>query len=563
MFVRVVKFNNISYLKIVKSFRENGKVKQKVIANLGRLDSLVKNGVDKVVKKIEGYLGEKNDSDNNKVDINTLTEIERVNYGFVAYKKIWNYFDLDNILEDISSNKKIKYDIVNSVFSMVINKLLNPSSKLFHFNHKDQYFSLNEDMKLQYFYRTLDILEENKEEIELKLFQQNKSLFNLKLDVVFFDVTTYYFESQIEDNLKGYGFSKDGKINNVQITMGLLIDKDGKPIGYELYRGNTFDGNTLPEILEKLKTKFQIDKIIFVADKGLNSKINLKSLKDKGYDYIVSCRLKNLKKITQDDILDKKGYIEIKINENTKYQYKEIEYRNIIRIKNDNSDKYESFELKERIISTYSEERASKDKYDRMRMISKAEKLVKSNNKTSLENHKGFRRYVTQENNNSEKGDLILDVLRIKDEEKYDGFYAIQTSVTNISAIEIINNYHYLYKIEESFRILKSTMEVRPVYHWKENRIEGHFVMCFIAFLLERELEYRLNNNEITKNEDFSVNKIKEALNTMELTKINIENKEFYLKSKHQSLASKIFAILKLKQPVNLSTYDELKTLFF
>ena len=180
MFVRVVKFNNISYLKIVKSFRENGKVKQKVIANLGRLDSLVKNGVDKVVKKIEGYLGEKNDSDNNKVDINTLTEIERVNYGFVAYKKIWNYFDLDNILEDISSNKKIKYDIVNSVFSMVINKLLNPSSKLFHFNHKDQYFSLNEDMKLQYFYRTLDILEENKEEIErlenlLKFYQDEIS----------------------------------------------------------------------------------------------------------------------------------------------------------------------------------------------------------------------------------------------------------------------------------------------------------------------------------------------------------------------------------------------------
>jgi transposase len=168
---------------------------------------------------------------------------------------------------------------------MAVSHLLAPSSKLACYNNQDRYFSAG-SVGLNDLYRSLDILAGAKETIETKIFDTNANLFNLSVDVVFYDATTFSFSSVIADGLKDYGFSKSGKPGKVQVVMGLLIDCYGRPIGYELFPGNTFDGKTLSAALDSLERRFGIRKVIIVADKGIASKVNLKQITDKGYSYI-------------------------------------------------------------------------------------------------------------------------------------------------------------------------------------------------------------------------------------------------------------------------------------
>ena len=214
---------------------------------------------------------------------------------------------------------------------MVVNKLLKSSSKLALFNNKDEYARLNDELKLQDLYKTLDILALNKENIEKKLFEQRTNLFNYKLDIVFYDVTTFYFESQKADKLKDFGFGKDGKINEVQVVMGLLIDKESMPVAYELFQGNTTDVSTLKKMVEPLKKRFNIDNVVIVADKGINSKPNLYFMTENSMDYIVSSRIKSMQKKTQDKIIDINDYKEMKTSSDDGHTmlYKEIAYTNV------------------------------------------------------------------------------------------------------------------------------------------------------------------------------------------------------------------------------------------
>ena len=549
MHLKTKKVKNHVYLSIVQSYRENGKVKHKTIFNLGRADYLVNSGLKNIVRGLQRYLDE-DEPDGYKKDIRTIKERQRLNYGYLAYRVLWNKFRLDRILTDIIKARQIEFDFPEAVFSMVINRLFHPSSKLRHYLSYQRYIGLPEELELHHFYRSLDILAENKERIEKELFQLYRNLFNYKLDIVFYDVTTYYFESQKPNGLKDFGFSKDNKINDVQIVMGLLIDKEGRPIGYELFPGNTFDGKTLLTILKKLQGHFKIDKVVIVADRGLNSKLNLKQIKDHGFDYIVSASIKKMSRKLQELILDSSDYIDIKENsdedEDSVYRYKVIEYTNRVVYETEQGHKAYQ-ELSENLICTYSSKRAAKDRAERERAIEKAKELLRKNDKSSYKRKQGYKRYI-KESKESTNYELILDTEKIEKESRFDGYYALQCSDKSMSALEVIREYHYLFKIEESFRIIKSTMKARPIYVWNESHIAGHFMMCFLAFLLERELEYRLKRRNI----DFTTEKIKEALNSLELSEIEIEGQSYYMRSGYKSLGAQIFSMLRLKLPPNL-----------
>ena len=191
-------------------------------------------------------------------------------------------------------------------------------------------------------------------------------------------------------------------------------------------------------------------------------------------------------------------------------------------------------------------------------MLEKAEDIIQSKDKSKLQNHKGHKKYIEKQYPKNVEGnnfDMILNIKKIKADEKYDGYYVIQSSRKDLSAQDVIENYHYLYKIEESFRIMKSTMKFRPINHWTPKRIEGHFVMCFIAFLLERDLEYAMLKN----NKNKAPERIKQAINSMGFTKIKIENKMYYLRSNHNKLASDIMAVLKIKQAGHLLDESQIK----
>jgi len=315
------------------------------------------------------------------------------------------------------------------------------------------------EIKSANLYCSLDLLSESKEILEEEIFYQNRHLFNIRVDVVFYDVTTFAFESVRKDSLRDFGFSKDAKFKEVQVVMGLLIDREGRPIGYELFSGNTFESRTLEASLDKLKKRFTIGKVIIVADRGINSKINLKKIRDKGYDYICASRIKNLKKDIKEEIFNKDGY-----QDTDGISYKIIDYVNRVN---------KNYELPENLIITYSPERAQKDIKDRERLIKKARTLLKNKSYIISSNKRGEKKYLK-----SSKGiNWTLDEAVIKKDEMFDGYYRIETSEKNLTTEDVLKAYHTLCKIKESFRIMKTILSVKPVFRWTEPRIKGHFVI--------------------------------------------------------------------------------------
>ena len=254
MFIRVINSKNHKYIKVVENYREDGKVKQKVIANLGKLEDISAREAENIASKLLLLTKSKKAVDKEK-STPSIEELDRYNYGYVVYKRLWDRFKLDEILDKLVEDKEIEYDFKSVVFSMVIDRLLKPKSKLALVENKEDYFYINDELQLNHIYRSLDILSKNKLNIEEALFNRNKTLFNISTDIVFYDVTTFYYESKNENDLKKFGYSKDGKFGDVQVVMGLMIDKNGLPIGYELFSGNTFDSKTMVKVLDNLKKK--------------------------------------------------------------------------------------------------------------------------------------------------------------------------------------------------------------------------------------------------------------------------------------------------------------------
>jgi len=575
MFVRVITSKGNRYLNIIESYRDGKKTKQRVIANLGRVDKLEIDSIERLAEKLLSVV--ESEKKIEQTSTPNIEELDRYNYGYVVYRKLWNRFKLDKILDKLVVDKKIKYDFKSVVFSMVVDRLMKPKSKLALIENKEDYFHINDELQLNHIYRGLDILAANKIEIEEALFNQNKTMFNISTDIVFYDVTTFYYESKNENDLKKFGYSKDGKFGDVQIVMGLMIDKNGLPIGYELFTGNTFDSKTMVKVLDNLKEKFNLDKVIIVADRGLNSKINLKYIKDAGYDYLMAVSIKSLNKKMKDAILDKKSYTNILATEDSEdglYAYKTLEYDNVVKYEEEitNSDTgevsrtKEEITLKEKFVCTYSDKRARKDQYDRGRGLDKANTIILNNQKSSLTTTRSFKKFIQKESKEDNCNEFIMgmDWMKIKEQQRYDGFYAITTSKLDLDPKEIIQNYRNLHKIEDSFRVLKSTFNTRPIFHHKEQRIEAHFIVCFIAFMLERDLEIRLKKSKSFTTYTITPERIKEALNSLELSKIKVDNKTLYMKSNHSNgkkklkFAKEIMRFLQIKQLKNISTREEL-----
>ena len=573
MFVRVITSKGKKYLNIIETYRENKKIKQKVVANLGRVDKLKTESIEKLASKLLELVNSEK-----KITSSTpeLEELDRYNYGFVVYKNIWNRFKLDEILDSLVENREISYDFKNIVFSMVIDRLLKPKSKLALFKNREDYFNINNKLQLHHIYRSLDILASNKIKIKEALFTQNKRLYNVSTDIVFYDVTTFYYESKNENDLKKFGYSKDGKFGDVEVVMGLLIDKNGLPIGYELFSGNTFDSKTMVKVLDNLKRKFNIDKVVIVADRGLNSKINLKLIKDAGYDYLMAVSIKSMSRKMQEVILDKSMYLNILADKNSEdglYCYNHFGYYNDVTYEEDITDdngetkiKKKKITFKEMMVCTYSDKRAKKDRRDRYRTLDKANNLILNNQKSSLTSTRSFKKYIQKhtKDDNCKEFEMGMDWEKIAHQQKYDGLYAITTSSLDLDPIGIIQNYRNLYKIEDSFRVLKSTFNTRPIFHHKEHRIKAHFIVCFIAFMLERDLEIRLKKSKSFTEQTITPNRIRDALNSLELSKIKIENKIFFMKSNHSNgqnklrFAKDIMRFLHIKQLKNISTREEL-----
>jgi transposase len=461
----------------------------------------------------------------------------------MAYRRLWEQFGLPALLE--KAKDKAQFDLDQACFLMAVQHLLDPRSKRGTHARQHRYFNLPR-VKLHHLYRALDILERCKEKLEVELFFLNRHLFNMKVDVVFFDVTTFHFESVRKDSLKDFGFSKDGKFGEVQVVLGLIVDQTGRPVGYELFPGHTFDGNTLESAMEKLEQRFGIHRVIIVADRGINSKLNLKRIRDKGYGYIVASRLKKMPEKVLASVFDPNGYREFLSPEGPAFRFKALDFINRFKVEK------QFFELPEKLIVTYSDARAKKDKSDRERFIEKAIAFLKNKSQIKAQAKRGGKKYLKELTDSSV--DWVLDEDAILKDARFDGYYALQTSEEDLSPQAILDIYHDLWKIEDSFRVMKSTLEVRPVFHWTEPRIKGHFVLCFLAFLMERTLEFRLKEAGLPS----SPEQIKEALNSLNFIEVKVQEKKFLIKTKALKLAHDIWRLLRLKPPKNVTPSEEM-----
>jgi transposase len=546
MYIKITKSKNFKYAQLVRSYREDGKIKHEVLIKFGRLDHLENNPAwQKIAMKLGEIAGA------NSTNIDTCSEASILNWGYLVYKKLWNKFKLKEILSSVQqSGGKSQFNLNNASFLMVLQHLLLPTSKLGAYHKQTRYAKLPE-VELHHLYRALDILCAGKSTIESHLFNMNRNLFNMQIDVVFYDVTTFHFESVRQDSLRDFGFSKNAKFNEVQVVLGMLVDCEGRPVGYELFPGNTFEGKTLEAALDTIKMNFDIRNIIIVADRGINSKLNLKLIKDKGYGYIVAARIKSMPESIQTNILKHEDYTILSQNEEDGVvQYKVIDYVNQFKIKDEDRDvntkrkKRITVELAEKLIITYSDKRAKKDKVDRERLLDKANYLLEEQSRIQSSNKRGGKKYIKE----MKKTEWTLDSAAIERDEKWDGYYGIQTSEKDLSAEKILEAHHTLWRIEESFKIMKSTLEVRPVFHWTEDRIKGHFVICFLAFLLERTLEFKLKSAAIQA----SPQKIREALNSMQFAEIDLHGNTYLVKTKSEALSSQILRQLKINPPKNI-----------
>jgi len=341
---------------------------------------------------------------------------------------------------------------------LVITRLAYPASKLKTADYLHRYRGIV--IGVDTIYRFLDKLKNKyQEEVEQIAFCSTQKTLKGDITVVFYDLTTLYFESEEEDDLRKIGFSKDGKFNQPQIMIGLLVGKDGYPIGYDIFEGSTFEGHTLLPVLQAFEKKFHLEKPIVIADAGLLSKDNLKKLAGNEYTYIVGARIKNESAPIKQKILE--------------LVPTETENRVI--------PKGEGVSL----IVSYSASRARKDKYNREKGIKKLEKKIKSGRLTKEHiNNRGYNKFLHLTGEIT----ISIDYEKYQEEEKWDGLKGYLTN-TALDAAAVIENYNQLWWIEKAFRISKTDLRVRPVYHRLRERIEAHICIAFVAYVIYKELE--------------------------------------------------------------------------
>ena len=519
MIVQVYTNRGNKYVRVVHSYRdsETNKPKMKVIKNYGNLEKLLKQDKN-FLEKLEKEIKEKNErlkestiDKIKKIETNNFEKegLVRKNYGYLVYEKIWQELGMSRWIKDIKTRSKVEIEEI--LKQLVFQRLLTPSSKKSAYDHRENYVDFRNDLILEDYYRVLDIIYDEKEKLEKHLNSTLKKKFNRELNVVLYDVTTYYFESVKKDEIKGFGFSKDNKVNQVQVVMGLLIDNNGIPVGYELYSGNTSEFSTLYPVIKNLKEKYKLKKVIVAADRGLNSGKNLLLLKELGLDYVMAYKLKGAKKEIKEKLFEDGYTIE------KEFKYKLIEHVKEIRV----DGKVEK--IQDNLLLGYSEKRAKKDKADRQRLLDKADKLLNNPSMMKQELKKGGKKFIKVTKGNL---DIELDVKQIEEAEKMDGFFAIEYSQKELTGREVREIYGSLWKIEDSFRVLKTNLEARPIFVWSEKRIRAHFLICYLALVIERYLEKLLKDNNV----NLSTAKIQEAIRNTTLGSVETLMGDYYIK---------------------------------
>ena len=526
---------NNTYFYMIKSYRENGKNKTKIIERLGELKEVEQkaNGEDPIIwaKK---YIEERNQEEKQNKGVYFEKLVEGIpldesqktfNIGYLFLQNIYYSLGLDKVCKNISEKYRIKYDLNSILSNLIYTRIIEPSSKLSSFEASKKFIE-QPNYELHDIYRALEVISKETEFIEAEVYKNSLSVVNRNTKILYYDCTNYFFEIEQAEGLKQYGISKENRPNPIT-QMGLFMDGDGFPLAFNVNSGNTNEQTTLKPLEKQIIKDFELSKFVVCTDAGLASNENRKFNNIQNRSYIVTQSLKKIKGHLKDWALSPEDWHTInsnkKINlndvdksgENEEIYYKE-------RWINENG-------LEQRLIVSYSPKYAEYQKSVRNRQVERAQNLINNPTKISKNRQDDPKRFiksasVTNDGEIASKKVFSLNTTAIEKEEEFDGFYAVCTTLEDdISEIIKINKRRW--EIEESFRILKTDFKTRPVYLKRDDRIKAHFTTCFLSLLIYRILEHKLS-------EKYSTNEIIKNLQDMNSLKINgIGYKQIYSKS--------------------------------
>lgn len=511
-----------TYLSIATGYRDKntGKSKTVLIESLGYLDVLEKEFEDpishfsKIVEEMNKE--EKDNKETIKIKVNEnekLTENtnNRKNFGYVALSKIYHELEIDKfIIKSFKDRNFSEYKINNILKLLVFARCLFPDSKKSTFENKDIFFEKN-NFSLEEVYNALTYINTIKDLLQQDIYEHIQEQYKPNNEIAFYDVTNYYFEIDDNDDFRKKGVSKEHRPNPI-VQMGLFMDSLGLPMCHKLFEGNTSDCLTLRPMIQQVQKDYDISRVIIVADKGLNTGNNIAYTKAVGNGYVMSLSIRGADSEMKEYVLKEDGYT---YNEDKTYKKKSRFYpREITITKRDEKGniKRTKKRVDEKQVIFWSADYAKRAKMERQPAIEKAKDLIGNVQKYNKKNCYGASKYVKHLVFDKKTGEIIeaesqlsLDEEKIREEEKYDGYYAIVTSEMDKTDDEIIEIYRGLWRIEETFKVTKSELKSRPIYLSRKDHIEAHFLTCYIALVLGRVLQLKLDKK-------YSVGKILDSL---------------------------------------------------
>lgn len=432
----------------------------KVIKSFGT--AVAPQDIQKLQQAAQAYLHNLFTGQTLRLLINSEQDIASCHCEVSGFKDIYGKL-FDHVFNDLSLSQAT----LRMLSDLVIMRIVEPVSK-----RRTSHICLDYGIHLgvDTIYKLMDKL--NSEQIKKLVFNHTQQLLrndHQKLDVLFYDLTTIAFETNSQDNYREFGFSKDGKHQHVQMTLAIIATQEGLPISYELFKGNTYEGHTLIPTLHKLRTVYDIARVVVVADSGLMSRDNIAAIKAAGLEYVMGARVKNLTQPMLRQVFEAKDYQPL--NEDIKAKF-------IAMPGNDN------------LLVCHSVKRAKKEAYDRKEAIEKIQKHLGSSPKGKLTGV--LRKSYVKLSRNSV---IEIDADKIADCAKFDGYFALQTNIAHQDKQAILQQYKSLWQIEQTFRIAKHNLRIRPVFHYTPKRIQAHFTICYMALALVRFVEHIMHRS--------------------------------------------------------------------
>jgi len=537
MFFRQKKSGKYTYLQIVENRWEDGRSRQRVVATLGRLDQLAQQGT------LDGLLVSGARFAEHAMVLTAqregqVSELSICRIGpYLVFQRLWEELQIGPVIRGLLEGRRFEFELERAVFLTVLHRLFHGGSDRDCMVWKEDYYLPGTDsLELHHLYRTMAWLGEElpreeqrgatpfaprcvKDQIEEGLFHRRRDLFS-ELDLVFFDTTSIYFEGRGGETIGEYGNSKDHRPDRLQMVVGVVLDGTGRPLCCEVWPGNTTDVKTLIPIVDRLRQRFSIRSICVVADRGMISQETIAQLtsSERRMHYILGARLRSVKEISEQVLSHRGRYREVHGRRQKSSDPSPLKVKNV-RIED------------RRYVVCINEDQAKKDRADREAIVAGLEEQLKRGAK-SLVSNRGYRKYL--------KGTGVhfeIDVEKIQNETRYDGKWVLRTDLEELSAEEVALKYKQLWMVEACIRTLKSILETRPVFHHHDATIRGHVFCSFLALVLRKELQERLEARDL-KPEWADVLRDLEALEWVEVAS---QGKRFRLRSESRGACHAAF----------------------